>query len=927
MRIAAPLLAFAIVATAVSAQAQSLAKRLNLREGWQIESSCKVKDGGGAISSAAYKPAGWLRATVPTTVLAAQVAAGMFKNPYFGMNLRNIPGANYPINKMFAEQPMPEDSPYACSWWYRTEFRIPARPGEKQIWLHFGGISYRANIWLNGKKIADAADAAGMWREFEFNVTKNVASGTNTLAVEVFAQKEDDLGITFVDWNPMPPDKDMGLWRPVYITTSGPVAVRHGFVSSELSPDLQTAKLTATAELTNSTDVSVTGTATFMIEPARNDLATVSRSAESHKPPLVVSVPVTLEAGEHKTVVADASQFPQLNLKDARLWWPYGMGPQHSYDATFKFNPNRIGDAACNGCPESDSEFVKLAIRSVTSELTPEGYRLLRVNGRPFLVRGGGWSSDMMLRQSPERLDAEFHYVRDMNLNTIRLEGKLETDEFFEKADQMGIMVMAGWCCCDHWEHWDKWKPEDYDIAAASLGDQIRRLRNHPSVLVWLNGSDNPPPPQVETRYLEVLKQYGWPNPVISSATARPTTVSGSSGVKMTGPYDFVPPNYWLLDKAKHGGAYGFNTETSPGPAIPTVQSIKKILPTEHLWPVDDWWNYHAGLGRFAQMDIYNQGLAERYGAPTSLEDYVIKSQAAAYDGQRAMFEAFTRNRYRSAATSGEEKGGGSSTALAGGPATGVIQWMLNNAWPSMIWHLYDYFLEPAGGYFGTKKANEPLHIMYSYDDGTVVLSNVLNADGQRDYKGLRVRARVLNFDMKEMFAREVAVDAPPDSVQNLFAIPEIADVSATYFIDLRVLDAAGTTLSRNFYWLSSKPDVLDWEKSKGHYTPQQQFADMTQLNSLPKVALKLSSRPVRNAAGEIEVTVQNPSPNLAFMVRLRATDGRGGDEILPVLWEDNYFSLLPGESRHVVATFAHVAGKSPMVQVEGWNVVPEVAR
>src|SRR5260370_1699405 len=121
-----------------------------------------------------------------------------------------------------------------------------------------------------------------------------------------------------------------------------------------------------------------------------------------------------------------------------------------------------------------------------------------------------------------------------MNLNKNRLEGKVENDEFFEKADQMGIMVMGGWCCCDHWEHWDKWKPEDYDIAAASLGDQIRRLRNHPSVLVWLNGSDNPPPPPGEAPYVEVLQQYGLPNPVISSPPGRETTVNGKSGLKTT---------------------------------------------------------------------------------------------------------------------------------------------------------------------------------------------------------------------------------------------------------------------------------------------------------------------------------------------------------------------------------------------------------
>jgi exo-1,4-beta-D-glucosaminidase len=878
--------------------------RVQLRTAWQLQSSCKTKDKGDAISTATYKPQtkDWLAATVPTTVLAAQVAAGLFPDPYFGMNLRDIPGTSYPIGKMFANLPMPEDSPYACSWWYRTEFTAPPdkrtmrdRTLDRQVWLHFGGISYRGNVWLNGKQIADAQHMAGMWREFEYNVTSSLVHGANTLAVEVFAQKEDDLGITFVDWNPMPPDKDMGLWRPVDLSVSGPVAVRHGFVTSKLSADLKTAVLTATIELTNASDRSVEGNLQAVIATAR------------------VQIPVKLAAQEVKTVKLSGEDRRELVVANPRLWWPAGMGGQEVYAASFKF---LVANTV------SDAQNLTFAIRSVTSELTPEGYRLFRVNGRPFLVRGGGWTPDMMLRQSPERLAAEFRYVRDMNLNTVRLEGKLETNEFFEMADRMGVMVMAGWCCCDHWEHWDKWKPEDYEISAASLADQIRRLRNHPSLLVWLNGSDNPPPPNVETRYIEVLTQYDWPNPFISSATAKPTTVTGNSGVKMSGPYDYVPPAYWQMDTAKLGGGYGFNTETSPGAAIPPAQCVKQMIPPDHLWPVDDVWNYHAGAGSIFKLDLYNHALSSRYGESPSLVDYATKSQASAYDGERAMFEAYIRNRYTMSPTG----------VLTGGPATGVIQWMLNNAWPSMIWHLYDYFLQPAGGYFGAKKANEPLHIMYSYDDASIVVSNLR----QQGYRNVTVRARVLNFDLTEKFSRDLKVNIAPDSVQKLFTIPQLdglEGVSSTYFVDLRLI-YLGRTLSSNFYWLSSKPDVLDWPKSTYYHTPQQQYADLTQLTSLPKIALKVSSASNYSLLGLTHhVTVENPTPGLAFMVHLRITKGEGGEEIRPVIWEDNYFSLLPGEKRNIYVTYSQKdagsypqkdAGRAkPVIAVTGWNIAP----
>ena len=220
---------------------------------------------------------------------------------------------------------------------------------------------------------------------------------------------------------------------------------------------------------------------------------------------------------------------------------------------------------------------MRFGIREITSELTGTGARLFRINGKPLLIRGGGWSQDMLLRTNTKRLEDEFALVEDMHLNTIRLEGKLDTDAFFNLADEKGILVLMGWCCCDHWEHWRDWTPEDLKIASASLRSQMLRLRSHPSDLVWLNGSDNAPPPNVERAYLDVEAQTHWPNPTLPSASATNTVGAGPSGVKMTGPYDYVAPSYWYVDK-QFGGAWGFNTETSPGPAIPSEASRAKFL-------------------------------------------------------------------------------------------------------------------------------------------------------------------------------------------------------------------------------------------------------------------------------------------------------------------------------------------------------------
>jgi exo-1,4-beta-D-glucosaminidase len=849
--------------------------RIYLHKNWQMQSSCEVKAGGEQISSPGFDINGWHKADIPTTVVGALVTDKTYPDPNYGTNLKSFPGMNYSNQQLFANQDMPEGSPFRCSWWYRTEFTVPADAERNVEWLNFLGINYRANIWVNGQKIADTNDVAGTYRAYEFNVTKFLNPGKiNALAVEVFAPEKYDLGITWVDWNPTPPDKNMGIWKEVFLTSSGPVAVRNPFVASKLDAAYKSAELTISAEVRNVSSDPVKGV--LRAEFDRIDL----------------QQPVEINGGESKIVKFSPGQFPKLKLARPKLWWPYQMGTPELYTATLKFEMGR---------QVSDSASVTFGIREVTSELTDKGYRLFKINGRKLLIRGAAWAPDLLFRRSSARLDADLAYVRDMHLNTIRLEGRLDRDEFFDKTDKLGILVMPGWTCCDAWERWNNWKGDQNRVAAASLRDQITRLRNHPSVFVFLNGSDNPPPADVEQMYLGIEKELEWPNPVVSSASEQKTTVTGASGVKMTGPYEYVPPVYWLADR-EAGGAYGYNTETSPGPAIPPRESLEKFIPKEHLWPIDDVWNYHAGGERFTNVNIFTDGLSRRYGAATSLEDYERKAQAMTYDGERAMFEAYARNKYT---------------------ATGVIQWMLNNAWPSLIWHLYDYYLVPAGGYFGTKKACEPIHIQYSYDDNSVAVIN----SAYETLKGMKVIAKIYNIDANEKASRNATLDLAADSSTKAFDLPVPDGLSATYFLKLELRDAAGKLVSDNFYWLSTKVDTLDWAKrADTDYTPQKDFADLTGLNSLPKAKVAITKSVHASGPNSlITVSVENKGDSVAFMVHPRLTRGKGGEDVLPVFWSDNYFSLLPGEKKSVTAKFDEpsLAGSTPELVVDGWNMDP----
>lgn len=857
--------------------------QMRLDDGWRLHTACGMQQGGEAISNPHFSAGSWTPLTVPSTVVAAQVASGSFDrlftaghtDPYFGMNLRRIPGTTYPIGTFFANQEMAPDSPYACGWWYRRT--LHTNPGRgRRVWLHFAGINYSAEIWVNGRRIADRDAVAGAYRTYDFDITDAVAGhAESALAVETFAPGAKDLGINWVDWNPCPADKDMGLWGAVSQETTGDVVIRSPLVRTRFTDDtLGTAELEISALVENAADHPVAATVEFLWDTSGQ--------------PQRLRVPVGLAAHESRAVTLDAQNHPELRVTRPAVWWAVGMGdhPLHPLTVTA-----RVGGLVSN------ARQIRFGIREFTSELTPAGHRLFRINHKPILIRGAGWSPDMLLRDSPERMREQFALVNDMHLNTIRLEGKLESEQFFDLADEQGILVMAGWCCCDHWEHWKDWTPRDEQIAAASLRAQMLRLRHHASLLVWLNGSDGPPPEKIERMYLGIEQETLWPNPIVSSASATPTVPTGPSGVKMLGPYDYVVPSYWLRDTAHAGGAYGFNTETSPGPDIPSVTELKRFLPADRLWPQDEQWAFHTGGGKYKSLNVMNEAMDAIYGPTTDLESYVRVAGIMAYDSERAMFEGYGRRKYT---------------------ATGVVQWMLNNAWPSLIWHLYDYYLQPGAGYYGTKKACEPLHIQYSYDDHSVA---VVNSTAQQ-FEGLSGRAELYDLQMKKVDDQTFELASTADSAQTVLTLPDSAlQASSVTFLRLELRDATHAVVSQNFYWLPAKQTEFDWAKTDYTHTPPASFEDLQALRALPNVVISAQALPSRQGEAA-RILLKNSSPTIAFELSLEGTRVSGAPYDT-LLWSDNYISLMPGERRTLTARSigSHPAGDPVEVRIRGWNV------
>jgi exo-1,4-beta-D-glucosaminidase len=560
-------------------------------------------------------------------------------------------------------------------------------------------------------------------------------------------------------------------------------------------------------------------------------------------------------------------------VANPRLWWPHTVGPQNLYDLNLSFEIDG---------KVSDTRKTRFGIREISSwmnEFDTLRTKVFQVNGKNIVIRGGGYVEDLMLRPSNERVDADIHYLKFMNMNALRMEAPRGSDYLFERCDEEGILIMVGWCCGVPFESWKNWTPHTADIAEKSWHDQVINLRAHPSVFTWLYGSDNFPPEDIELRYINVLKQYDGTRPYSSSATQEPSKIAGYTGLFM-GPwpqvYGYLPPNYWY-------SKLEFNTECGPnGEQLPPIETIKRVMPEKDLWPVGPGWDLRL------RKDFYpfaRKALESRYGKPVSLEEYCMKSQILQMEAVKAMFEAFAGNKYKS---------------------SGVIYWMYNSAWPKFYWQLYDYFFMPNGAFYGAKKACEPLHIQYNYKENAVQLVNCY----YQDFKDLKVAAKAFDFQMKEIFSKEIATGMKADESKILFKLDLPEELTNVYFVKLSLKDEAGKEISSNFYWLSAKGV---------------ENADFTDLAKLPPVDVTAKLNPLLKENGKLKLAVEftNSSTSLAFAMNPKLLSASTREPVLPIFWQDNYFSLLPGEKRTVeVQLDASLVKEGKLLfKLDGWNL------
>jgi hypothetical protein len=845
-----------------------------LNSGWKAKRVSGVSIDGYRLTAEEPDLTGWVNATVPGTILTTLVNNGLMPDPWYGMNNQEIPDV-YEAGRDY------------YTYWYFTRFSSESLDSTRQIWLNFRGINYRAEIYLNGKLISDGVHE-GMFLRQKYNVTSILNSkGHNRLAVKVEpplnpgnpngGQGGDgtigrDVTMQFTagwDWIAPVRDRNTGIWDAVTIEVTGDIDIKNCFARTRvpgerLPGELQDpAFVTFSAELVNPTDRLVEG-----------QIAVAYMGATDKK---------KLKIAPHSTLTFEFSETKQT---DPRIWWPNGVGQPSIYPAVITFH-----DKKGNTLDREDLSFGFRETGSYFDDST--GARIFTINGQKLFIRGANWiASDGMLRLSQERYEAEVKMHAEMNMNMIRVWGGSITErpEFYEACDRNGILVWQDlWITGDCNGRWldtvrkadsqevRRQYPDDDSLFLRSMEDQVKMLRNHPSLYIICGGNEFPPPREMDTLIRAKLENIDGTRIYLSESTS-PDLLRNTLGGTADGPYNIREP-LWFFSEKWHP----FNPEIG-SVGLPNLEGLKKMMDEKDLVipvgkEVNEVWKYHKYMG-------YG-GMIEKLGEPRDLDDFVRKAQLLNYEQYRSLVEGYTSHMWDW--------------------YTGFLVWKSQNPWPALKGQFYDWYLDQNAGFYGFRHGAASVHLMFNPADSSVYVIN----STPRERKGLRLEARLTDEYGKEIWkqARETAVEG--NSITRLWDVDLHSVPAAVHFLNLRITYVStGLPMDDNTYW-------FPWNGERENLT------------GLPEA--RIVGQMMKSNNGKYSVDLANSGSVAAFFVRMKVLRASDGEMVTPVYIDDNYIVLLPGEKKSIqldVTGLKDDDRNTPLLlHLEGFNLQPVIVR
>ena len=853
----------------VSAEGQALlvipepGEKTLIHSDWYARKANEVKMDGNRLSAVPLDKTGWLPARVPGTVLTTLLENGLYPAPEFGLNNNLIPDIHEVGNDFY-------------TYWFTRQFTIDALPEGRNVWLNFRGINYKAEIFLNGKRI-NRNTHEGMFLRKTFNITPYLRTDApNVLAVLVYppthvgnpnggqggdgqiARNNTMQYTPGWDWIQPVRDRNTGIWDEVSITTTGPVCLSSPYVVTKVpgvrDPETKTQReafVNTSVELENTGSTSLKGLLVCETNGTR------------------LTQPVTLSPFEKKTVSLNP-----LAVKNPRLWWPNGIGEQPLYDMNLSFE---IGNQV------SDRERLRYGIREITSDKCPDnGGRRFFVNGQKIYVTGGNYiNSDWLLRLSPERYRDEVRFHAEMNLRMIRVWGGalVERPEFYNACDEFGILVFQDlWGsgdCNGAWEDPTKmdsrerrWEyPDNHDLFIASVEDQVKMIRNHPSLCFWCGANEWPLAKDIDQCLRKEVFPRLDPERLFVSFSTDTLFTRNFLGDNGDGPYGIQEPE-WFFSFRSHP----FNPEAG-SVGSPEVESMREMMTEQDLagFPRKGLtrnytWRYHKDLG-------YGDHL-ERYGEVKDIETYCKYAQVVNYDQYRSFMEGWASHMWDW--------------------YTGILIWKTQNPWTSLRGQMYDWSLDVNASLYGTRKGCEPLHAYYNPVTRKAGLLNTT----LKDYTDLSIIARIYNLEGKLLWEKETRASSKANTVQELLDIPVPEGIQGAYFLRL-ALNADVP----NIYWLTTEPK------------------DYTSLSQLPKSRPDIKTEIKKEGSNFVGTVRLSADSQISFFNRIKVFDKETGKRILPVHYSDNYITLMPGDQQEISLEFpANLPEERIQIVVDSYN-------